>query len=509
MANGGHGLRCRYPSRAMNPIWRDRIVTAVASVLAVWFAYKLADGDMMLPMGVAAFTAAAILVRLAGQTIDAIAVGVLLVGFMVGNRGFAQLMPVPGLPLLPAEAGLGIAGACLVWRCARDKTLPWRRSALDAVLLAWILVGTARFAYDLPRFGFVAIRDFAMVYYVAFFFISRQLCQHAPTQRFLLGSFLFASAMLPFVLALFELFPDFFLSTLLVRGVPLIFFKGDLATMFLGTGGICLYLMAPPRYRWGARPLAIGMILWVFTSDGRASMLGVLVALGWVALSRFRRFAWLQVGLLALAFLLLAGFATFTENKWAATKLGSITERAITVVDFEGRFHYRQAHSFNKSDNNQFRWVWWRTVAAETMAVNPPFGLGFGYDLARGFLQTYNPDMADDFTARSPHNIFMTALGRMGLVGLALLAWLYGILVVRTWRIVRNPASDATQVALWVALWPIAISACLGVVLEGPMGAVVFWSLLGLANAYRSAPEPIASEVEPTPTKEPVLGSAP
>ena len=35
----------------------------------------------------------------------------------------------------------------------------------------------------------------------------------------------------------------------------------------------------------------------------------------------------------------------------------------------------------------------------------------------------------------------------------------------------------------WCYVWAIFTSACFGVVLEGPMGAVVFWILLGAAAA--------------------------
>ena len=469
----------------MNPIWRDRIVTVGASLLAVWLSFQLADGSLALPLAVASLAAAFVLVWVVGSPMDAIIVGFLLIGYIVANRGFAQLMPVPGLPLLPAEMGLAATTACLLWRCARERRLPWERNAVDHLLLAWILVGTARFAFDWPRFGFVALRDFATVYYVAFYFITRDLCREERTKRFLLRCLFAASALLPIVYLLFELFPGFFLGTLLVRGVPLIFFKGDLATTFLGLGGIVLFLGTPTRVRWLARPLAVVMLLSVFSSDARASTLGILVALGCIAVTRFRRFAWLQAGVACLALLLLAGFATFSENIWAVQKLRTVTERAKTVVDLGGRFDYQQEHSLSKSGNNQFRWVWWRTVAAETLAVNPALGLGFGYDLARGFLQEYNPELAEDFTARSPHNIMVTTLGRVGLVGLAIFVTFLAVLAHRTWRVLRDPDSDGTEVALWSALWLIIVSAHLGVVLEGPMGAVVFWSLLGLAHAYR------------------------
>ncbi len=485
----------------MNPIGRERLVAVAAAVLAVWLGYLLADGSWFWPLVASAIGLGAILARLVRAPLDAVAIGLLLLGYMIGNRGFAQLMIIPGVPLLPAEIGLAIAAAFAVLRCTWDKRLPWERDVLNHALLAWMLVGTARFVFDFPQFGFLAVRDYAAVYYVAFFFITQALGREEAHRRFLFRCLLVAGTVMPVAFTLSEAFPAFFLGTLTLRGVPLIFFKGDLAPTFFGAAAVLLYFTTTGRHRWWARPLATLMIAWVLSSDNRASMLGVLGALGWAAVSRFRAFSLVQLGLAGLALLLLVGFASFSDNAWAHTKLRTMGDRARSVVDLSGRFAYRDDASAIKSDNNQFRWVWWRSVADETLSRNPALGLGFGYDLARGFLQNYNPDLADDFTARSPHNIFVTALGRMGLVGLALLGWIYGILIVRTWRVLRDPATDATRAALWIALWPIAISACLGVVLEGPMGAVVFWSLLGLANADRSAPEPIESEGETTPSE--------
>ncbi len=482
----------------MNPVWRERIAAAIAAVLAVWLSFSLADGSWFWPLVAGAIALGAILVRVSHVPLDVLAVGMLFLGYMIGNRGFAQLMIIPGVPLLPAEIGLGIASSFLLLRCAFNKELPWSRDILNYVLLAWILVGTARVIFDFPHFGFLAVRDYATVYYVAFFFVTQSLGRDESRRRFLFRCLIIASATMPVVFALSEAFPAFFLGTLTLRGVPLIFFKGDLAPTFFGAASVLLYFTSEGRHRWWMRTLATFMILWVLSSDNRASMLGALGALGWAAFSRFRAYSILQVTLAAAALITFIGFASISDNVWAEKKLQVMGERAMSIVDLSGRFSYRAAEGSIKTDNNQFRWVWWRTVADETLSRNPAFGLGFGYDLARGFLQTYNPDMADDFTARSPHNIFMSALGRMGLIGLALLVWLYGILIVRTWRIVRNPASSAVQVALWVAIWPIAISACLGVVLEGPMGAVLFWSLLGLANAHRNLPPPAEATTEST-----------
>ena len=163
-----------------------------------------------------------------------------------------------------------------------------------------------------------------------------------------------------------------------------------------------------------------------------------------------------------------------------------------------------------KGDNNRFRSLWWRVVVDETMAQNPVFGLGFGYDLARNFLQEYNPEI-EDFAARSPHSIVVSTIGRLGLAGLAVFILFTGILTLRTWREVRDPQTPLLQLGLWAAVWVILISAGFGVVLEGPMGAVVFWTLLGLAGA-RSAgtaiQAPAADPALPPPEPAREVGAA-
>jgi O-antigen ligase len=91
--------------------------------------------------------------------------------------------------------------------------------------------------------------------------------------------------------------------------------------------------------------------------------------------------------------------------------------------------------------------------------------------------------MTEEFTARSPHSIVVGTIGRMGGVGLAGLLAVVAAMAARTWRALHDPATDAPTCGLWCAAWVVLTSACFGVVLEGPMGAVVFWSLLGLANS--------------------------
>ena len=189
------------------------------------------------------------------------------------------------------------------------------------------------------------------------------------------------------------------------------------------------------------------------------------------------------------ALVLVIAVAGLTDNGWAERRLEGLVERTRSLTDLAGQDRYVSEEAYMKGDNNLFRWLWWRAVVDETLATNPVFGLGFGYDLARGFLQVYNPAMLpEDFAARSPHSIIVTTFGRMGFVGLLVLTAVLAMIAWTTFRAVRTVGVSSTVVALWAAAWLILISACFGVVLEGPMGAVIFWTLLGMANAGSRQP---------------------
>lgn len=478
----------------MSLLLRSRIIMAGALVVAVWLAWQLATGDYFWPVLATVVTLGASLVIAFRVSLDAIVIGGLIFGYLVGNRGFAQLMPSVQLPLLPAEIGLLLAGGWLAVQSAQQRTLPFRRNLLNGCVLAWIVAGTVRVMFDVGPFGFVALRDYAMIYYASFFFIAQHVAG-GESRGFLLRALVAASVVQPIAAALTEVFPDFFLNQFAVRGVPLIYFKGDLALTFTAVSALVLLLNTRGVHRWWAWPLATVELLYVIAGENRASMLGAVVALTWLSFSVARRIVGIQVASLAAALLVVSGLALLTDNPWAQRKFDATVERVASIGDLMGRGTYVTEESSMKGDNNRFRAVWWRTVVQDTLQQNPVFGLGFGYDLARNFLKEYNPDMADEFSARSPHSIVVSTIGRMGLAGLAVLALLVGLMVVRTWRVVRDPEVEYATLGLWAAVWVIFVSACLGVVLEGPMGAVVFWSLLGIANAPR-LPDPDGNTLE-------------
>lgn len=476
----------------LNVNLRLQLLAFGAVAAAVWLAWQLAQGSYVVPVLVATAALGGIVVRVMRTGLTAVLLGAVLFGYMVGNRGFAQLMPVPGMPLLPAEIVLLTAGGWLVLECAYSRRLPFHRDGLNWAVLAWLVVGTARIAFDVRVFGLMAVRDYAMIYYALFFFLAQELSADPRARRFLLICVTAACLLQPVAAVASDSFPEFFLSKLVINGAPLIYFKGDLALTFMGLSALFLAAIASPSQRRWLWPLATVGLLYVLGGDNRASMLGAFAALAWLSLSHLRRFVFAQALVLTLALAVIAALAHLADHEWSERKLAGTVERLQSLGDFLGAGTYASEESAIKGDNNRFRSVWWRAVANETLAQSPVFGLGFGYDLARGFLQSYNPDMADDFSARSPHSIVVSVFGRLGIVGLLVFSVFVAVLAMRTRRAMRDPgAGDTPALGLWAAVWVILVSACFGVVLEGPMGAVLFWTLLGLANTAETPAEPV------------------
>ena len=478
----------------MNPRLRNLVGAIAACLVAFFLGWRVAEGAYGLPALVSVVIVTALAVRLSGLPLDAIVLGLLLIGYIDGNRGFAQLMPYPGIPLLPAEIGLAVAVGWRGLRCAFERRLPFHRDPLNWAVLAWLVVGTARVLFDVPRFGLMAIRDYAVVYYALFFFVAQDLGRDPRVRRYLHGCLILATLLLLPLFVLTQLFPEFFLLQLTFRGNPLIYYKGDLLTTLLGIGSLLLFLRTEPRYRLVTVALSGVCFLLVAAGDNRASLVAVGFAGLILLLARRWRYPAMLATVAAVSLLAAVMLAHVFGNAWAARKLEGVNDRLTSLVDFSGTGRYTSEQNFNKGENNRFRIVWWKTVISETWAANPLFGLGFGTDIARSFVGEYFPDGGEDFSARSPHSVFVTAFGRMGLAGLAVWLIFCGLLVRQTWRVARYTETRENW-ALWGSACVILVSASLGVVLESPMGAVLFWALIGLGNAAPALSAPGDSTV--------------
>ncbi len=453
----------------------------LAAIVAGW---NIAEGEMFLLsvlVGALGLWAAAWLL---GLRADALVGGVVLAGYLIGNRGFAQLHP-PGIPLLPGETALGFGLALVAWQAVRTQTLPLRRDALNFAVLAWIAIGAARIPLDFRTFGVLALRDFATVYYALFFFVGQAWADLPAERRWLRGCLLVGLALAAPVFFVFDRNPDWFASELTLGGVPLIFVKSDVAGGFMAAGVFWFVhrFTRQPRI-WdlaGAAVALTGVIL----CNNRAAIVALGAGALWLIV------LWAKKMLRVLTLLLAAGLgglcvqAIVTDRPFVSTPLYRIYESAASVTDTQGARIYLASDLDDKADNNQFRLVWWRAVIDETWETDRWFGLGFGHDLAAEFLRIYYADSNDDFSVRSPHNFLLTVFGRMGLIGSIGLLAVIAFMARKTFQAGRADRRDddaESSLPLWLMAWTILASACFGVVLEGPMSAAVFWTALGLAN---------------------------
>lgn len=487
----------------MDPQLRNFLVGLAASALSIWIGISIAQEDYLVAALAAGFSLWIILSWTRGPLAEAWLMAFLVGGFVIGNRGFAQVNPVPGLPVFFSELGLGFALFLVILRSSLQRELPIRKDWLNALLLLWLGLGAGRLMSDVRSHGFMALRDSAMVYYALYFFAAQNLAAHLPSRRLLHRAITITFGLLPVFGLLSIASPAFFLSHFIVGGVPLIFFKGDLLASFLFTGFIILLPTTSGDWKgdWWRWLTAIASLVLGLSLLSRASMVGLFLALGWLVLAGRTRPLRAFAAVCGAGLLLITLVSLFQKEDFTQTKAYAIYEAVASIADLSGTGKYHSEQSSNKGDNNQFRLVWWKNIAEETLTTSPVLGLGFGADLSRGFLREYYPTNEMEWTTRSPHNIFVTTLGRLGLVGVAVLFsiyWVQGRITLKLARRARQDPALQDTMTLQAALWIVMVSACFGVVLEGPMGAIPFWIMLGLAHSDAHAQEPeLAPSLEP------------
>ncbi len=476
----------------MNPALKNRLIAAASALLSVVAGWQLANGDYILVGLLSAGILLWLARRLTGVRGDALLAGVLLAGYLIGNRGFAQLR-IPQTPLLVGELTLGACLVAAAWQAARTKSFPIRRNGLNLVLLVWLMFGLIRLPLDVRTYGIMALRDFALLYYAFFFFFAQTWAGDPAQRRWLERCLTVAFALAPPMFLAFTRWPDFFTSNFTLGGVPLIFIKGDVEAGLM-VAGMLWFLQRHTRadHSWWLLPAAASFFA-VVVSNSRAAWLALIATAAWLILCRDLRRIRPIAAMTAIGFVGLCAQAVVTSKPLTSTPLYRFYESAASIVDTEGGRTYLANELEDKPDNNQFRLVWWRAVADEVWTDGRWFGLGFGHDLAADFLRIYYAGANDDFSARSPHNFAMTVFGRMGLAGASLFVAFAAVLGKLLWHAGRQTArgeSNGERFTLGLGAFAILVSACFGVVLEGPMGATVFWILLGLASATPVSAEP-------------------
>lgn len=459
----------------------------VGLMLALVVGWQLGSGSLFIPVVCCGGLAYVILVSLLRCHWEAVFIGLLIFGYLFGNRGFAQLMP-PGLPMLPGEAGVLLVTLALCLRLPLERDFPFRINALTVFLLLWAGTSAVHMIFDLPRGGFMAIRDFAMVYYALFFFGGMSMGRREKSVLVLEWSLGLGFAFMCIGYLIFLAAPEAFLQ-LSYRGAPVIYYKGDLVGIF-AAAAIPFYYGVSTRRENMLEKLGLTLLMGLaagvlFLTLARSAMVGLAVGLFLMTFAgHFRVFIRLfLVGVLGIGVVIAADL--MQERTLAESHIYGVFEHTVSLVDFGGHYDYQNPDSLDTGDNNRFRLVWWETLTKHVMEHGPVAGMGFGYDLANPFLAEYYPTGNQTFRTRSPHNFLLSVFGRTGLIGVLCWALMLAAITFQCiWLVRRQKAKEplGRQLMYQIMAIVIFIGALFQVVLEGPMGAVMFWLLLGMAQ---------------------------
>ncbi|HEX8281610.1 MAG TPA: O-antigen ligase family protein, partial [Chthoniobacterales bacterium] len=409
---------------AGNPLLRTIGAATVGLLVAVVLGAQIGEGSLVLPLVFASLlvVGSLYLIFFRATRIEALAVGFLIIGYIVGNRGFAQISLLARMPLFLGEVALALCAVLILARMTlqRERLLP--NTPLGCIVFAYLGVGAIRLFLDVVvRVNhadvMTAVRDSATVDYAFFFLVAYRLGSMPRARRVLERCLVAAFLILPVVVLVSIFIPDKLMSIRL-RGYPVIFHKYDLTTAYLSFASIYFFLAALDGKRRMIRlVLSVAYLCLMLMIVTRAAIFGFGCATLLLIAARQFRFLFVQALMVLIAATTIATLQV--TNTGGQSFLAPLADKVESMTDFSGQGRsYRGEFGEVAADNNQFRLVWWRAVIDETVAKGPIFGLGFGYDLASNFVREYYGTYYRDFETRSPHSIWVTIFGRMGLIGL-------------------------------------------------------------------------------------------
>jgi hypothetical protein len=222
--------------------------------------------------------------------------------------------------------------------------------------------------------------------------------------------------------------------------------------------------------RAGAAVVAVGSVVTVLQLGSRSGVLALgaaVLVLAATQVHTVRRFSWRR--LLATAAVLVALAALVLPHTYVFDRATADPRRTDAGAGTIGA--------------RQHAWALVLDDAARTPG-RLFLGSGFGPD----FLDRSGARKALEGNAntgvRAPHNFVLNTLGRLGLVGVALLGWAVVAVLRASIRVRRpspgDPERDRFMLLGVLLVGTLGVAAMFGVILESPFGAVPFWWAAGL-----------------------------
>jgi O-antigen ligase len=238
---------------------------------------------------------------------------------------------------------------------------------------------------------------------------------------------------------------------------------GAIAFSCAGLAAYAIYRRAFRRLNSGLLALCLAALA---LNTTRAATVGLLLAVGLIfAVGELRHRMAMMLAALSLAAILVVGAVAPLSDFGAAA-----AQNYITAV----------AGGMNETadDDVEFRILRWRETTDHWLE-HPLLGEGFGAPLVPDWLIAPT-EREGLFNAGMPHNTFLMVMGRMGLLGLSLLAycWIKGIAALVA---VHANNQFADRVAAAAILLAMAGFAFFVLFLERPLNCAPFWITLALA----------------------------
>jgi O-Antigen ligase len=256
---------------------------------------------------------------------------------------------------------------------------------------------------------------------------------------------------------------------------------GTRVTAFGQPGGASMVLVGLLYFERDLKKFIVPVLLNAFVMLGiqvRADWLLLLTCLIPMAILHYRAQRILAV-LSVIALLLAIGYLVNFDIPAPKTRGGRVSSReivgrAVSSIDPEVAAKYAE-NAKAYAGTITWRTHWWREIWHSVHVDLATTALGHGYGFPLSSLVAY----VGDETLRSPHNVFMYALGYTGWIGVVVFYLFVGTLFHSLWRVYRLNGQSFGLIILTGCM----IGSHFGQLYETPFGAIPLFIITGAALA--------------------------
>jgi len=475
------------PSKRMNYYLIKFIIPCLGILFALWISLALSNNNFfeIIIASVLISLVAGIASALHNAKLIRIVLTILVIGYFISGKGFAYI-GIP--PLYIGEIILSWCGFCWLLRLSLRKIdKPFPSSLIFYVLSAIVISGTIQLLFVIEDYGFLALRDYAMIGYIGYFIVSYDVFK-LEKHREKFYKITFSAGLIAIMIQFITAFLTVDWTVIVpftINGRPVFMPHSDTLVPVLAT---ITSFMASGIISSGLSFIgvlcAIGLVLFSLASLKSAFFLGIVATMGiylfvknlYIKLFQFTTGILIILALTIITIVTLGGNSSKVLEDRLESEFKSLLPREILTTG-----------NVRTGSTAEWRYIWWRKITENTLATNPFFGGGLGSDISTAFLKDYYTlaVVEDDGTiSRYPHNILFTALGRLGLVGFVVWGSLIICIVLYAFRFARSMPLQKRPLAGFYAWSFILAAVANGLVqatFEAPYAAIPFWIFFGCA----------------------------